>query len=111
MTRVVVKYSDKTSVCSFCTSGHSGYAAEGNDIVCAAISSATEFAVNILEKFCVDLDIKVDEKKASVCCFIVQSSVNEEKRDVIHNVIEVYSGFIKELQENYPEYVELSTEV
>ena len=32
-----------------CISGHSGYAEEGSDIVCAAISSSVNLAVSILE--------------------------------------------------------------
>lgn len=45
MTRVEFRYSgDK--LCGFTISGHSGYAEEGEDIVCAAISSAALMTAN-----------------------------------------------------------------
>lgn len=40
----------------FCFSGHSGYADSGEDIVCAAVSSAVQLTVNML----VALNYKVD---------------------------------------------------
>lgn len=36
----------KNGYCGFSISGHAGYADEGNDIVCAAVSSAVQMAVN-----------------------------------------------------------------
>lgn len=36
------------SICGFKVSGHSGYADEGQDIVCSAVSSATYMAVNTI---------------------------------------------------------------
>lgn len=35
-------------ICGFKVSGHSGYADEGQDIVCSAVSSATYMAVNTI---------------------------------------------------------------
>ena len=32
-------------------SGHAGYAGKGEDVVCAAVSSAVQFTVNLLEEF------------------------------------------------------------
>ena len=44
MTRVVI-YKSKDCILGFEVSGHSGYAEEGFDIVCSAISTATQMAV------------------------------------------------------------------
>ncbi len=111
MTRVVIKSSRKTAYSSFCTEGHSDYADEGSDIVCASISSTTQLAVNILEGFNVDLEIEVDENKPKICCKIKQNEANADKKDLICNVIEQYAAFVKELSKTYPEHIKLSTEV
>lgn len=51
----------------FCISGHSGYATEGEDIVCAAISSMVMLtANNITNGFSLPADISVDEETANI---------------------------------------------
>ena len=111
MTRVVIKSSDKTFCLSFCTEGHSGYANEGSDVVCAAISSTTQLAVNILEGFGVDLEIEVDENEPKICCEIKQTADNSYKKDLISNVIKQYALSIDCISQEYPKHVKLSTEV
>ncbi len=44
MTKIVI-YKNKNHILGFEVSGHSGYAEEGSDIVCSAISTATQMAV------------------------------------------------------------------
>ena len=44
-------YESKGFLTGFRFSGHSGYAESGSDIVCAAVSSAVQFTVNLLEEF------------------------------------------------------------
>lgn len=46
----------------FSINGHAGYADSGNDIVCAAVSSAVQLAANIItDGFHIDADVLVDE--------------------------------------------------
>lgn len=47
MTTVTFRVSDEV-ITGFTASGHSGYAGEGEDIVCAAISSAALMAANTI---------------------------------------------------------------
>ena len=61
------------------TEGHSGYGEEGDDIVCAAISSATELTVNMLEQFSIDIDVEVDEETPSVLVIILDGEENRKK--------------------------------
>lgn len=52
---------------SFRVGGHSGYAEEGSDIVCAAISAMTMLTINtITERFTVPSDVSVDEENAVI---------------------------------------------
>lgn len=44
-------YRKNGSLCGFDIGGHSGYAEAGSDIVCAAVSSAVQLTVNLLDAF------------------------------------------------------------
>jgi uncharacterized protein YsxB (DUF464 family) len=49
--------------------GHSGYAEEGADIVCAAISTAVQYCINCGEKIDrIPLQISVDQEEAMIRC-------------------------------------------
>ena len=111
MTRVTFTKGENLPYDRIQTEGHSGYGEEGTDIICAAISSATELVVNILEQFSVDLDIEVDEEAPSVLVIVLDGDSNRKKKDVIENIIEGYKGYITDLAEVYPEFIEISTEV
>ena len=51
----------------FSISGHSGYACEGEDIVCAAITSMVMLtANNITNSFSLPADVSVDEETATI---------------------------------------------
>ena len=47
-------------------SGHSGYADEGSDIVCAAVSSSVNLAASVLECGGAKFSMKVGKKTATV---------------------------------------------
>ena len=52
---------------SFRISGHSGYAEQGSDIVCAAVSSMAMLVINTAtEDFGADIDLDVDETTATI---------------------------------------------
>ena len=111
MTRVTFTKGENFVYDRIRTEGHSGYGEEGDDIVCAAISSATELTVNMLEQFSVDIDVEVDEETPSVLVIVLDGDNNRKKKDVIRNIIEGYKGYITDLAEAYPEFIEISTEV
>ncbi len=55
------------SLCGFEISGHAGYGTEGNDIVCAAVSSCTMLVCNcITENFKANADVKVEENRITL---------------------------------------------
>ena len=111
MTRVTFTKGENLPYERIQTEGHSGYGEEGTDIICAAISSATELVVNILEQFSIDLDIEVDEEAPSVLVLILDGDNNRKKKDTIKNIVEGYRSYITDLAEAYPEFIEISTEV
>ena len=111
MTRVTFTKGENLPYDRIQTEGHSGYGEEGTDIICAAISSATELVVNILEQFSIDLDIEVDEEAPSVLVLILDGENNRKKKEQLRNIVEGYKGYISDLAEAYPEFIEISTEV
>ena len=111
MTRVTLTVSDDLSYERIHVSGHSGYAEEGVDIVCAAASSATELVVNILEQFSVDISLEVNDENADVLVIILDGESNRKKKDIIRNIVEGYKSYIEDLAEAYPKFVKISMEV
>lgn len=57
----------KGKFCNFRVHGHSGYAEEGSDIVCAAVSAMTMLTVNcITDSFSVPAEVFVEEADAVI---------------------------------------------
>lgn len=55
------------SFCGFEISGHAGYGTEGNDIVCAAVSSCTMLVCNaVTENFKADAKVSVGENRITL---------------------------------------------
>lgn len=54
------------NIIGFDIMGHSGYAQAGQDIVCAAVSSAAYLTANLLEKTGTEIESSVQEGKMSV---------------------------------------------
>lgn len=53
--------------CGFEISGHAGYGTEGNDIVCAAVSSCTMLVCNaVTENFGADAEVTVEENRITL---------------------------------------------
>ena len=75
--------------------GHSGYAEEGSDIVCAAISTAVQFCVNCAEKIdAVPIDLTVDEEAALIRCMC--QTPNEQYSKHIEILLELGQSIAKD---------------
>lgn len=66
MTRVTFYQNSNHEYIGFTVEDHAGYADEGEDIVCAAISALVINAINSIEAFTED-DFTVDTDKDSAC--------------------------------------------
>ena len=88
---------------SFSIKGHSGFGSEGNDIVCAAVSSAAIMTVNTVTEI---LGVKgVTEVRDGFLQFEVSGS--SAARDVIKGL----RLHLEELSNDYPDHVRVTTEV
>ena len=87
----------------FSISGHAGYAESGSDIVCAAVSSAAYMAANTITEI---LGVKA---KASVKDGQMHFSVSDSKEAV--SIIRGLALHLEQLREQYPDHIEITTEV
>ena len=84
--------------CGFEISGHSGYAEQGSDIICASVSSAAYMAVNtVTEVIGAYGEATVDEGYLE---FITESDKNE-----VQAVLKGLEFHVKALAEEYDEYI------
>lgn len=92
-----------TDAGSFDIEGHAGYKPAGEDIVCAAVSSAAYLTVNTLtEVFGVDANATEEDGKL-VCSF-------SGSKDAVR-LLKGLRLHLEQLQEQYPKHVKVTTEV
>ena len=91
----------------FSCSGHSGYAEEGQDIVCAAISTAVQYCVNCGEQIDrIPLELSTDPENALIQC------VAKEPHSGFSKHIEILLSLGETLAKEYANYFKLEiTEV
>ncbi|MBQ5884576.1 MAG: ribosomal-processing cysteine protease Prp [Clostridia bacterium] len=98
-------YFDENVPYGFLISGHSGFAEEGEDIVCASVSSASYMVANtITEILKVNADINVSDAKMKLI-------VNKEQRHITKDILLGLKLHLEGLEEQYPEFLETLTEV
>lgn len=84
----------------FDINGHAGYAESGSDIVCASVSSAVQFAVNILDSFECNPHINVSDNLIS--CRITSAE------NTAGTVLEVFRNHLESILEEFPETIEIT---
>ena len=89
-------------------SGHSGYADAGEDIVCAAVTSAVRLCeCAITDVICAAVEVSVCEQDARVK-FFLPNSVAGERRDACQVVLTALKLHLAALQEEYPQCILVS---
>ncbi len=82
----------------FCCGGHSGYAESGGDIVCAAVSAATQFAAAYLTEYFPDIAAYTADGENAEIELSLSHSFDEGDK-----IIAVLESFAKSLRQKYPE--------
>ena len=113
MTSVVFFKDHSSCFVGFSLKGHSGYADEGGDIVCAGLSSCCEMVLNQLsDSFGFDVDITIDQKTAAVGCDSRKCGTVKESRETISKIIDGFYRTVSDIEKQYPRFVKCSiTEV
>lgn len=92
-------YSFKNKLIGFEISGHSGYAEEGNDIVCAAVSSCAYMVINTITDI-IGVNAQVEVSDAHL-----NFSVSANDSDKISEIMQGFEMHVKALADDYKNYI------
>ncbi len=96
-------YRDKDRLSGFVCQGHSGYAPAGEDIVCAAVTSALRLCeCTINDVFHSGAEVSVREKGARISLTLPASCPNGDGSQA---VLQGFYLYMTELQQEYPEHL------
>ena len=101
----VTFYMEGERIVGFTVQGHSGYADEGSDIICAAVTSAvrlTECAIN--DVLGLEAAVKVREKDASITLKL-PSSLGQTNESTCQALLTALMVHFVQLAEEYPDHI------
>ena len=96
----------------FKETGHTGFAPEGEDILCAAISALTMLMINAIEvSFASDVDYTIDEKTTDITVIckaaLPEYAEDEKKAYAVGGLIYAYYIQLMDLLEEYDGYLDV----
>ncbi|MBQ8163893.1 MAG: ribosomal-processing cysteine protease Prp [Clostridia bacterium] len=111
MTKVVF-FKSGDSYWGFEEQGHAGFAEEGQDIVCSALSSMTMLIINAIEvAYSADVDYQIDEETTNIRVTsrsaLPEYENDEKKRYAISGLIMAYFYQLNDLVEEYYDYLDV----
>ena len=98
---------EEARIVGFDAQGHSGFAAEGEDIVCAAITSAVrlvEATVNDVMGLCAA--VKVNEREASIALRL-PGGLASDAESTCQNLLTGLMVYLAQLHDEYPDNIEV----
>lgn len=102
MTKIVI-YKSKSHIVGFEISGHTGYAEEGSDIVCSAVSSMSQMVV-VGIKDVLKLNAFVEISDGYLKLKLSQNHVDNECAEVL---LKAFEKSLKEIEKEYGNYVKM----
>ena len=98
-------FTENDRITGFSVSGHSGYAEEGSDIVCAAISAVVTMAeATINDVLGAKAKVRVKDEQARITLTLPTSCDEEE---AVQAVLSGMMLTLLSLREDYPDYIEV----
>ena len=98
-------FTEDERITGFSVSGHSGYAEEGADIVCPAISTAVTMAEATINDVCgAKAKVRVKKEDARIT-LTLPASCDEE--DTVQAVLAGMMLTLMNLRDDYPDYIEV----
>lgn len=93
--------------------GHTGFGEEGDDVLCAALSSMTMLLINTIEvAYESSVDYVIDEDSADITFkaygALKEFEKDEKKRFAVAGLMRGFYLQIKDLVEEYYDYIEIS---
>ena len=92
--------------------GHTGFGEEGNDVLCAALSSMTMLLVNAIEvSYACDVNYTIDEKTTDIRVIaksaLPQYEKDEKKQFAVSGLIAAYYYQLMDLIEDYYDFLDV----
>ena len=92
--------------------GHTGFAEEGNDILCAALSAMTMLIINTVEvAYASDVEYTIDEGATNIRvrskAALGEFEADERKRYAVSGIFMSYYYQLNELLEEYYDYLDV----
>ncbi len=106
MTRVDIFRNKLGDITKFECNGHSGYADEGSDIVCASVTSAIYMAMNGIENV-LGINFGYEQSDGYIFC-VMPDDLSQTDTKHINILLEAMFLFIKELEAQYPGNISVS---
>ena len=109
MTKVVFFKSNGTYY-GFQEIGHTGFAEEGNDILCSALSAMTMLIINAIEiSYASDVEYTIDEQTTDIKVIargaLPEYEDDERKRYAISGLFQAYFFQLNDLVEDYYKFL------
>lgn len=92
-----------SDVCSVSIRGHSGWAAKGNDIVCAGVSTLSQSVVLALEYY--EIAHKINQQDGLLEFFVNVTGLTTTQKVRCESIVSVFIIGINEIRKQYPEFV------
>lgn len=112
MTKIIF-YKSNGTYYGFEEQGHTGYADEGEDVLCAAISAMTMLIINAIEvAYESTADYTIDDVTTNIRLFapdaMPKSQADLKKKYAISGLIKAYYCQLKELEEEYHGFLQVT---
>jgi len=108
MTQITFKKNQANEILEFTADGHTEYGIEGEDIVCAAVSSIIQTAaLGILMKAGVEAKITRDDARGYFKLELPNNLTVTQRHDCNTILDTMYLG-LADLSENYSDFIEIS---
>ncbi len=93
--------------------GHAGFAAGGDDILCSAFSAMTMLIVNAIEvTYASSVDYQIDDQTATIRVIangaLAEHESDERKRFAVSGLIEAYFIQLNDMLEEYYDYMDVT---
>lgn len=98
-------FTENDRITGFSVSGHSGYAEEGADIVCAAVSAVVSMAEATINDVCgAKAKVRVKEEQARTTLTL---PVSCDEENTVQAVLTGMLVYLCSLRDDYPDYIEV----
>ncbi len=102
MTKILI-FEKENKIYAFQVKGHSGYAEEGSDIVCSAISTATQMALIGLKEV-LNLDVESDMREGYLS---VRLNADDVENEIAQNLLRTMEITLESIVKEYSKFVKM----